>query len=69
MNAKYNTVVLVNDIQFNHSMQVQSYVYTNSIQKIQSSTSITQACKNFKKFLKSSSSQLGLKKIQEMFKA
>ena len=30
--TKYNTVVLVNDIQFNICIQVQSYVYTSSIQ-------------------------------------
>ena len=49
-----NTVVLIDDIQFNHCIQVQSYVYTNSIQlkKIQSSITISTSLKKIQNISK-----------------
>ena len=64
---QYNTAVLVNGIQFNNCIQVQSYVYTSS-KKFQSSFTINTSLKKFKNIFKVQFKSTELKKISKNFK-
>ena len=69
--TKYNTIMLVNNIQYNNCIQVQLYIYTSSIQipkHFQSSISIYKLKKVLKKNFKVQFKSTGFEKNSKHFK-